>query len=363
MGSCGLRLGLPGFSLLTGVRGLVAAAAVRTVAVALAVLALCAATVLAADDPAGAPGSGPIVIRFAHVVDESTPKGIGAQMFKERAEDRLGGRVRVEVYPRAQRFTDEEVLVAMVLGDVEMAAPSFTQFRSFTRALQVFELPFLFADVGHLHRFQNSEIGQQLLDFMLPQGLKGLAYWDNGMRVISADKPLLVPEDAAGLLFRTEPSAVFQEQYNRIDVATLPLPFRDVPDAIKTGLVDGQENSWSNIYSRGIHKLHRSFTELDHSFLGYMVVTNADFWAGLPDDVRTTLETVLDEVTTEVNALAQRQAKTDRDKAQKEGAIEIVAPAPAQLDAWRNDFMSVWPEFEPQIGAAIVDAAISARDH
>lgn len=316
---------------------------------------------LAADAPGTRPASEPIIIRFSHVVDENTPKGVGAQMFKERAEARLPGRVRVEVYPRARRFTDEEVLVAMVLGDVQMAAPSFTQFRSFTRALQVFELPFLFTDVDHVHRFQDSVIGQQLLDFMLPQGLQGLAYWDNGMRVISANKPLRVPEDAAGLLFRTEPSAIFQEQYNRIDVPTLPLPFRDVPDAIRTGLVDGQENSWSNIYSRGIHKLHQSFTELDHSFLGYMVVTNAEFWSNLPADVRETLEAVLAEVTEEVNTLARRQAESDREKAIAEASIEILRPDRSALDAWREAFLAVWPDFEPQIGPAIVNAAVAAR--
>lgn len=327
---------------------------------ALALVAMAQSASLA-QDGGGGTREGPIVIRFSHVVDESTPKGIGAEMFKARAEERLGGRVRVEIYPRARRFTDEEVLVAMVLGDVEMAAPSFTQFRSFTRALQVFELPFLFANVEHVHRFQESVIGQQLLDFMLPQGLKGLAYWDNGMRVISAGKALGAPEDAAGLLFRTEPSAVFQQQYNRIDVTTLPLPFRDVPDAIRTGLVDGQENSWSNIYSRGIHKLHQSFTELDHSFLGYVVVTNAAFWADLPPDVRATLESVLDEVTEEVNALAARQWEADREKARAEEDIEIVTPTPTQLEAWRNAFIAVWPEFEPQIGKEIVDAAIAAQ--
>lgn len=319
------------------------------------------ATAAGADAPDGTAGTAPIVIRFSHVVDENTAKGVGAQMFKERVEARLPGQVRVDVYPRARRFTDEEVLVAMVLGDVQMAAPSFTQFRSFTRALQVYELPFLFTDVDHVHRFQESEIGRQLLDFMLPQGLKGLAYWDNGMRVISANRPLIVPEDAEGLLFRTEPSAVFQEQYNRIDVATLPLPFRAVPDAIRTGLVDGQENSWSNIYSRGIHTLHQSFTELDHSFLGYMVVTNAEFWAGLPSDVRETLESVLADVTAEVNALARSLSEGDREKARAEADIQILRPNPSQRDAWRQAFVSVWPDFEPQIGSAIVDAALAAR--
>lgn len=332
----------------------------RFAALALAVLLAAAAALAAATAPALAQG-GPIVIRFAHVVDERTPKGIGAEMFKQRAEARLPGRVVVEVYPRARRYTDEEVVTAMALGDVELAAPSFTQFRGFNRAMQVFELPFLFRDVDHLHRFQQSTVGRQLLDFMLPQGIKGLAYWDNGMRVISANKPLLVPADARGMLFRTEPSTVFQAQYQRIGVPVLPLPFRAVPDAIREGLVEGQENSWSNIYSRGIHTLHRYFTELDHSFLGYMVVTNAEFWEELPPDVRATLDAVLAEVTAEVNAIARDHAQSDRQKAKDEGRIDILTPTPAQVEDWREAFTPVWRDFEPQIGREIIDAALAAE--
>lgn len=302
----------------------------------------------------------PIVIRFSHVVDEATPKGKGAQMIKQRAEAAFPGRVRVDVLPRALKFTDEEVLVAMVLGDVEMAAPSFTQFRGFTRSLQVFELPFLFRDVAHLHRFQESVVGRQLLDFMLPQGIQGLAYWDSGMRVISANEPLLGPQDAAGLLFRTEPSAIFQEQYNRIGVTTLPLPFRAVPDAIRDGLVDGQENSWSNIYSRGIHKLQRRFTELNHSFLGYMVVVNAAFWAGLPADVRGGLEDILAQVSAEVNDIARNQAEADRAKVQAEDGVEILGPPREQLERWKDAFVPVWQDYTPQIGKEVVDAAVEA---
>lgn len=302
----------------------------------------------------------PIVIRFSHVVDESTPKGIGARLFKERAEAKFPGRLRVDVFPRALKFTDEEVLVAMVLGDIEMAAPSFTQFRSFNRSLQVFELPFLFRDVGHLHRFQNGLIGRQLLDFMLPQGIHGLAYWDSGMRVISANKPLVVPEDAAGLLFRTEPSAVFQEQYKRIGVTTLPLPFRLVPDAIRDGFVNGQENSWSNIYSRNIQKLQRRFTELNHSFLGYLVVANAGFWAGLPADIRSGLEDILAQVSAEVNEIARKQAGEDRAKVAAEEGVEILTPTNEQLDRWKDAFIPVWGEFTPQIGKEVMDAAVEA---
>ena len=268
----------------------------------------------------------PILIRFSHVVGENTPKGFGANQFKKLVEERLAGKVVVEVYPRAQNFNDEEVLLALLFGDIEMAAPSFVQLQNFVREFQVFDLPFLFNDVEHVHRFQESVVGEHLMQMLLPYGLEGLAYWDNGMRVISAVRPVRVPADAKGLNFRLEPSKVFHEQYGRIGVVGIPMPFSRVTDGIREGLVGGQENAWSNIYSRGIHKLHRDYLELNHSFLGYLVVTNADFWQGLPDEIRTVLEQILREVTAQVNQLALEKAIGDRGKAIAEGGIEIVKP-------------------------------------
>lgn len=301
----------------------------------------------------------PIVIRFSHVVAETAPKGVGAQRFKELAEARLPGRVRVEVFPASRKFTDEEVLIALLFGDVQMAAPSFTLFRAFAPAFQVYELPFLFRDVEHVHRFQAGATGQQMKDAMLGRGIRGLAYWDSGMRVMSANKALRVPADAEGLLFRIEPSQVFAAAYNRIGVTSLPIPFKMLPDAIREGLVNGQENSWSNIYTRGIHRLHRMFTELDHTFLGYMVVTSSAFWDGLPADVRATLAAVLDEVTAEVNALAGRAAEQDRARALGEG-VELITPTADELALWRNAMTPVWKDFEAAIGASVIDAALAA---
>jgi C4-dicarboxylate-binding protein DctP len=148
----------------------------------------------------------PILIRFSHVVGENTPKGFGANQFKKLVEERLAGKVVVEVYPQAQKFNDEGVLLALLFGDIELAAPSFVQLEGFVREFQVFDLPFLFKDVDHVHRFQNSTVGQQLMQMLLPYDLEGLAYWDNGMRVISADRPVRVPSDAKDLNFRLEPS-------------------------------------------------------------------------------------------------------------------------------------------------------------
>lgn len=302
----------------------------------------------------------PILIRFSHVVGESTPKGKGVEMFKQLVEERLAGKVKVEIYPRSLKFNDDEVFMALLFGDVEMAAPSLSKFRSYAPVLEVFDLPFLFNDVDHVHRFQQSDIGRQLLQTMLPVGIEGLAYWDNGMRALSADRPLRVPADADGLVFRIEPSNVIQRQYAAVGVVGLPMPFSQVYDAIKAGVVDGQENSWSNIYSRDIQALQKHFTELDHSFLGYMVIASQDFWDELPDDIRSELTKILAEVTVEVNRMAAEQAKSDRQQVAEFEGVEIITPSETDIQLWRDAMTPIWSQFEPEIGKVVIDAAITA---
>jgi C4-dicarboxylate-binding protein DctP len=302
----------------------------------------------------------PIVIRFSHVVSEKAPKGVGALRFKQLAEARLPGRVQVEVYPSSRKFTDEEVVPALLFGDVQLAAPSMVVLRGYAPALQVYELPFLFKDVDHIHRFQTGPTGQMLLQSMLPRGIRGLGYWDGGMRLISATRPLRAPSDAAGLVFRTESSQVFQRAYDAIGVVTLPLPFKLLTDAIRDGLISGQENNWPNIYTRGIHKLHRYYTPTYHTFLGYMVIASDDFWKRLPADVRPVLEQILAEVTREVNELARQEAETLARKAASEAEIEVLALSDDEQAQWRSAFTAVWRAFEPVIGAEVIEAAVAA---
>ena len=302
----------------------------------------------------------PILIRFSHVVSEDTPKGVGAARFQRMVAERLSGRVVVEVYPRSRKFNDNQALLALVFGDIELAAPSFSKFRAFSKQIQVFDLPFLFSGPEAVRRFQTSAAGQSLLTSMTSQGLLGLAYWDNGMRAISANKPLRRPEDVAGLRFRIEPSRVMEAQYQALDVATVPLPFKYVGEALKMGLVDGQENAWSNIYAQGFQDYQQYFTELGHSFLGYMLVTNAEFWTKLPSDIRSKLEAIIEEVTVEVNRLAAQRSVSDRQRIIDSGGSDVITPSDAERAAWRERMSSVWQEFEPQIGSEVLEAAAAA---
>src|ERR671918_216265 len=250
--------------------------------------------------------SGETVIKFSHVVAEQTPKGQAAQAFADRVNSEMDGEVCVEVYPNTQLYNDDKVLQAMLLGDVQMAAPSLSKFEQYTLQYRIFDLPFLFDDIEAVDRFQLGETGQAMLGAMEDKGLKGLGYWHNGMKQISAGKPLLEPEDAEGLKFRIQESDVLEAQFRTLGANPQKMAFSEVYGALQQGVVDGQENTWSNIYTKKFHEVQDGITETDHGVIDYLVVTSTEFWEGLPEDQRAKLEQIVTEVTEKYNGLSHQ---------------------------------------------------------
>lgn len=306
--------------------------------------------------------AGEIVIKFSHVVAENTPKGKGAELFKKLVEERLPGKVKVEVYPNSQLFGDGKEMQALLLGDVQILAPSLSKFDKFTPKLQVFDLPFLFDNIDAVDRFETSKTGKELLNSMRSKGYKGLGFWDNGMKQLSANKPLRTPEDAKGVKFRIQSSDLLDAQFRAVGAVPQKLSFSEVYQALETGVVDGAENPWSNIYSQKFYEVQKYITESHHGYLGYIVVTNTKFWDGLPADVRDTLEKTLDEVTDRVNQWAREDSAADRQKIIDSGKTELVELTPEQRAAWKKAMKSVYDEFTPKIGADIVKAAEAANN-
>ena len=305
--------------------------------------------------------SQPLRIRFSHVVGENTPKGIGAKMFKELVESRLKGKVVVEIFPSSQKYTDEQALLALLFGDIEMAAPSFPKFHKFSKKLRVFDLPFLFESVEEIHDFQKSETGISLLSSMEKVGIKGLRYWDNGMRVISTDTPVKIPSDLEGLTLRIESSCIFREQYANLGAIGIQMPFKRLPDSLREGVVDGYENAWSNILSRKLHTLRPYFVETNHSYLGYMVVTSNKFWTSIPDDIRFELEDILDEVTVEVNKLAEHKAEIDRASVLSDRKVHTITLTASEQQLWKDVMVPIWKNYENEIGIDILEAAKAVK--
>ena len=253
------------------------------------VLLAAAATVLVAwAAPALAQcDSGETVIKFSHVVaPKGNPKGEAAQEFADRVNTEMNGKVCVEVYPSSQLFDDDKVLEAMLLGDVQLAAPSLSKFEQYTLVFRLFDLPFIFDNIAAVDRFQKSPDGQKMLNSMRDKGLIGLGFWHNGMKQMSANKPLLSPTDAKGLKFRIQPSDVLQAQFEALGAVPQKLAFSEVYGALQTGVVDGQENTYSNIYTQKFFEVQDGITETNHGVLDYLLVTSADFWDGLDPDVR-----------------------------------------------------------------------------
>ncbi|UCJ18226.1 DctP family TRAP transporter solute-binding subunit [Pseudomonas sp. MM211] len=318
------------------------------VTIALSALLLVCTSVSAAE---------PIVIKFSHVVADDTPKGRGALLFKQLVEERLGAQVKVEVYPNSTLFGDDDELQALRDGKVQLLAPSLSKFDAYTKQLQVFDLPFLFDDLEAVKRFQKREKSRELLRSMASYDIYGLAYWNNGMKQLSANRALKLPADAKGLTFRIQPSPVLEAQFAQIGASTSKIAFSETLAALQKGTVQGAENPWSNLASQKLDSAQPFITETNHGSLNYMLISNSKFWVSIPYQVRVQLEAIIEEVSFKVNQDAEEQNRKSREQIVAGGRSQILPLTPEQRSAWREAMRPVWQAFEAEIGADVLRAA------
>ncbi|MBK6853621.1 MAG: TRAP transporter substrate-binding protein [Burkholderiales bacterium] len=303
----------------------------------------------------------PLVVKYSHVVADSTPKGQAALKFKELAEKMLPGKVEVQVFPNSQLFGDGKEMEALLLGDVQIIAPSLAKFAKYTPKLQVFDLPFLFDNIQTVDRFQDGAVGQDLLNSMTKKGIKGLGYLHNGMKQLSANKPLRTPDDAKGLKFRIQSSDVLETQFKAVGANPQKLAFAEVYQALQTGVVDGTENPWSNTYTKKFHEVQKYIMESDHGVLDYMVITNAGWWAALPADIRDGLNKAMVESIKYGNKVAFDEAATFRQKVIDDKKAAVLPMTKAEIALWRAAMKPVWKKFEGEIGKDVIDAAVKSN--
>lgn len=305
----------------------------------------------------------PVVVKFSHVVAESTPKGQGALKFKEVAEELLGDKVDVQIFPNSQLFGDAKEMEALLLGDVHIIAPSLSKFDRYTKSVQLFDLPFLFDDMDAVDRFQHSEAGVELLNSMTNRGIQGLAYWHNGMKQLSTNKDKLErPEDIKGLKFRVQASDVLESQFRELNANPQKLAFSEVYQALQTGVVDGQENTWSNMHSQKFHEVQKTIAQTNHGVIDYMVVTNSGWWDGLEDDVRDALSTAMEQATEHANTMAAELNERDRQRIIDANRAQVHELTADDIAVWREAMAPVWKKFEADIGADLIEAAVAANN-
>lgn len=302
---------------------------------------------------------GEVVIKFSHVTNTNRhPKGIAATVLAERVNKEMNGRACMEVFPNSTLYNDDQVLEAMLRGDVHLAAPSLSKFETFTKKFRLFDLPFLFVNIDAVDRYQNSADGRNLLNVMTRKGLQGLAYWHNGMKQLSADRPLLVPADARGLKFRVQASDVLVAQFKALGANPQKMAFSEVYGALQTKVIDGQENTWSNIYGKKFFEVQDGTSETNHGIIDYMVVTSVDWWNNLNPAIRNQLRTILDSVTQSRNKESTHVNNNAREAIIKTGNV-VRTLTPSQRSQWVAAMKPVWKEFEAQIGTDNIAAAQS----
>jgi C4-dicarboxylate-binding protein DctP len=303
----------------------------------------------------------PIVIKFSHVVAVDTPKGQAAEYFKKLAEERTKGAVKVEVYPNSQLYKDKEEMEALQLGAVQMLAPSLAKFAPLgVKEFELFDLPFIFDGYEQLHKVTQGPVGQKLLNKLEPKGIRGLAYWDNGFKVMSANKELKKPEDCKGLKMRIQSSKILDAQMRALGAIPQVMAFSEVYQALQTGVVDGTENPPSNLYTQKMHEVQKYVTVTDHGYLGYAVIVNKKFWDGLPADIRTTLEGAMAEATKYANDIAKKKNDEDLAAVKASGKSQIITLTPQERAAWKNALVKVHDEQADRIGADLIKEVYQA---
>jgi C4-dicarboxylate-binding protein DctP len=321
----------------------------------LATLAVTALGVLLGLGAASA--ADPITLRFSHVVAPHTPKGKGAEKFKELAERYTNGRVKVEVHPSAQLYKDSEELEALQLGAVEMVAPSLAKFGPLgAKEFEVFDLPYLFPDRMALRAVTQGPIGKDLLAGLESKGIRGLAFWDNGFKIMSAKRPIGMPGDLAGLRMRIQPSRVLHAQMRALGVVPQVIPLPEVYQALQMGVIDGTENPPSNMLAQKIHEVQPHATLSNHGYLGYAVIVNKAFWDGLPSDVRAALEKAMAEATAYTNNIAESDNERALAAMKAAGTTQFHTQTPAERQAWMAALAPVYADVAARIGKDRIDA-------
>lgn len=321
-----------------------------------------AANAANAESHANGCDEGEVVVKFSHVTNtDKHPKGIAAQLLMDRINAEMNGTMCMEVFPNSTLYKDEQVIEALLQGDVQLAAPSLSLFEAITKSYRLFDLPFMFKNIAAVDAFQSSEAGQAMKDNMQRRGLQGLEFWHNGMKQISANKPLIAPTDANGLKFRVQPSDVLVAQMEALGASPQPMAFAEVYGALQTGVVDGQENTWSNIYGQKFFEVQDGVTETNHGIIDYLVVASVDFLDSLDPAVREQFLTILNEVTVERNGAVGAVDDAARQSILDAGGT-IVELTPEQRQVWVDTMKPVWTQFAEEVGQENIDAAQAIND-
>lgn len=309
------------------------------------------------------PGAGAVaqtttVIKFSHVALSDTPKGKAVLRFKELIEQSSHNRIRVDVYPNSVLYRGSDELEALQLGAVQMLAPPLSKLAMFgVKEFEVFDLPYVFADKAAVTRVTEGAVGRKILRKLQSKGMTGLAFWDNGFKIMSSNKPLRTPADFIGQRMRIPSSNLLDDQMEALGAVPQILDVSEVYPALQAGVVDGAEGSPADFYTHKWYEVQSDVTLSNHGYLGYAVIVNRKFWDGLPSDLRGLIENAMKSATAYGNTLAAQQNEAALAWLKKSKKISVHTLSASEGAAWRRALLPVNKELGNSIGSAIVTAA------
>jgi C4-dicarboxylate-binding protein DctP len=303
----------------------------------------------------------PIVIKFSHVVAADAPKGMAAEYFKKIAEERTHGQVKVEVYPNSQLYKDKEELDALQLGSVQMLAPTFSKFGPLgAKEFEALDLPYLFDDMTMARKVTQGAVGKHLLASLSSKGIEGLAFWDNAFKQMTANKPLKKPEDFRGMKIRIQSSKVMDAQMRALGANPQVMAFSEVYQALQTGVVDGQDNPYSNIATQKFYEVQKYLSVTDHGYHAYVLIANKKFWDGLPPDIRKIMDGVVKDTTDYFNDIAAKEEARSLAEIKASGKMQIVVLTKDEKLALKKAMLPVYKQVEPRVGKAVLESIYKA---
>ena len=301
------------------------------------------------------------IIKFSHVVAQDTPKGRAAEFFAKKAAELTKGKVKVEVYANSALYKDKEEMEALQMGSVQMLAPSLAKFGPLgVKEFEVFDLPFIFDDRDDLHTITTGPVGEKLFKKLESRGITGLAYWDNGFKVFSANKPLKAVADYKGMKYRIQSSKVIEEQIRALGGIPQVIAFGETYQALQTGVVDGTENPPSNLFTQKMHEVQKHVSLTNHGYLGYAVIVNKKFWDGLPADVRDQLTQAMKLSTFYANQIAQDENDLALEGVKKSGKTTIYTPTKEERMALKKALVPVHEKMAERVGKETIQEVYKA---
>ena len=304
-----------------------------------------------------APVLAQVEIKFGHVGEPNSIFANSAEEYARRANAKLGNKAKVVVFGSSQLGGDKEMLQKLKLGTVDMALPS-TVMSSEADIFGVFEMPYLVKDRAHMGRIEKELFWSKMAPEIDKKGLKILAVWENGYRqVTNSKRPINVPADLQGIKLRVPEGKWRVKMFQAYGANPSPMKFSEVFTALQTGVMDGQENPFTQIYSAKFQEVQKYLSLTGHVYTPAYVTVGAKKWATLPDDVRKILEDTAKETQAWVYASAE---KDDNDLLAKLKAAGMQVNIPNK-EAFIAASKPVYEEYAKEVPSAkeVIDRAIA----